>query len=162
MTKDSKTRFNWLHLIIWIVAIQIIGGLSALFAGDIKNIYTHLSLPPLSPPNYLFGIVWPVLYALIAISGYLIYRSSYSKHDKTMNYSLFGIQLFLNFIWSIVFFNNLQYWIGVIIIVILDIIVLLCVTNFYKSSKLAAYLLIPYFIWILFATYLSIGVAVLN
>ncbi|KRM61044.1 hypothetical protein FC26_GL002261 [Paucilactobacillus vaccinostercus DSM 20634] len=79
-----------------------------------------------------------------------------------MNYSLFGIQLFLNFIWSIVFFNNLQYWIGVIIIVILDIIVLLCVTNFYKSSKLAAYLLIPYFVWILFATYLSIGVAVLN
>ena len=152
MTKDSKTRFNWLHLIIWIVSIQIIGSLSALFAGDIKNIYNHLSLPPLSPPNYLFGIVWPVLYALIAISGYLIYRSSYSKHDKTMNY----------FIWSIVFFNNLQYWIGVIIIVILDIIVLLCVTNFYKSSKLAAYLLIPYFIWILFATYLSIGVAILN
>lgn len=162
MTNNNKTKIKWLPIIIWVISIQLIGGLSAFFAGNIKSIYNHLSLPLLSPPSSLFGIIWSILYVLIAISGYLVYRNNDSKYNKIINYSLFVTQLVLNFIWSIIFFHNSQYWIGVIIIIILDIIVLLCITNFYKSSKSAACLLIPYFIWIIFATYLAVGVAILN
>ena len=159
---DYKLKFNWVHLLIAVLAVEIIGSLSALFSGNIKSIYNSLNLPPLAPPDSLFGIVWPILYALIGISGYLIYQQTSSKQDKIMSYSLFGLQLLLNFIWSIIFFKQDAYWLGVVIILILDLLVLLCIIQFYKTSRLAALLLVPYFIWIVFASYLTISVAILN
>lgn len=150
------------QLILFIVGIELIGGLSGILVGDIKGIYNNLKLPPLAPPDYLFGIVWPVLYALIAISAYLIFyklKTQRSEGQNTLFY--FGIQLILNFIWSIIFFKG-YFWLGVIIILLLDFIVYLCIIKFSKINKWSAFLLIPYFIWIIFATYLSISVAILN
>ncbi|NVZ00320.1 TspO/MBR family protein [Pediococcus pentosaceus] len=155
-----QTKSKWIQLIIAVVGVELIGSLSGLLAGDIKAIYNSFTLPPLSPPDRLFGIVWPILYLMIGIVGYLIFtvRSNYRKTNLT----LFIAQLFLNFIWSIVFFNASSRWTGLLIILVLDALVFFCIKEFYKSSKLAAYLMIPYFLWILFATYLTLGTAILN
>ena len=141
-----QTKSKWIQLIIAVVGVELIGSL----AGDIKAIYNSFTLPPFSPPDRLFGIVWPILYLMIGIVGYLIFtvRSNYRKTNLT----LFIAQLFLNFIWSIVFFNASSRWTGLLIILVLDALVFFCIKEFYKSSKLAAYLMIPYFLWILFAT----------
>lgn len=159
---ETKRSFNWKALLLFIVGVEVLGSLSSLFAGNIKEIYNSLSLPPLAPPDYLFGIVWPLLYLLIAISGYLIYQSIAFKGEKTTSYLLFAVQLGLNFVWSIVFFGGNYYWVGVVIVIILDLVVLGCILQYYKVNWAASVLLIPYLIWILFATYLTIGVAVLN
>lgn len=66
---ETKRSFNWKALLLFIVGVEVLGSLSSLFAGNIKEIYNSLSLPPLAPPDYLFGIVWPLLYLLIAICG---------------------------------------------------------------------------------------------
>ncbi|MEF7456376.1 TspO/MBR family protein [Pediococcus pentosaceus] len=155
-----QTKSKWIQLIIAVVGVELIGSLSGLLAGDIKAIYNSFTLPPFSPPDRLFGIVWPILYLMIGIVGYLIFtvRSNYRKTNLT----LFIAQLFLNFIWSIVFFNVSSRWTGLLIILVLDALVFFCIKEFYKSSKLAAYLMIPYFLWILFATYLTLGTAILN
>lgn len=150
------------YLLLFIVGIEIIGGLSGFFAGNIKEIYNNLILPPLAPQDYLFGIVWPILYALIAIAAYLIfYNLKNQKSDSQIALFYFGIQLILNFIWSIIFFKG-YFWLGVIIILLLDFIVYLCIIKFSKINRLSSFFLIPYFIWIVFATYLSISVAILN
>lgn len=150
------------YLLLFIVGIEIIGGLSGFFAGNIKEIYNNLILPPLAPPDYLFGIVWPILYALIAIAAYLIfYNLKNQKSDSQIALFYFRIQLILNFIWSIIFFKG-YFWLGVIIILLLDFIVYLCIIKFSKINRLSSFFLIPYFIWIVFATYLSISVAILN
>lgn len=155
-----QTKSKWVQLIIAVVGVELIGSLSGLLAGDIKAIYNSFTLPPFSPPDRLFGIVWPILYLMIGIVGYLIFtvRSNYRKTNLT----LFIAQLFLNFIWSIVFFNASSRWTGLLIILVLDALVFFCIKEFYKSSKLAAYLMIPYFLWILFATYLTLRTAILN
>ena len=103
----ERPKFNWLHLLIFIVVVEAIGSLSAWLAGDIKAVYNGLNLPVLSPPDGLFGIVWPILYALIAIAGYLVFQQATTHRDRLMDATLFGIQLLLNFIWSIIFFLSL-------------------------------------------------------
>ena len=90
------------QLILFIVGIELIGGLSGLLAGDIKGIYNNLKLPPLAPPDYLFGIVWPVLYALIAISAYLIFYKL-----KTKCFILFWNTTYLKLYLEYYFFQRL-------------------------------------------------------
>lgn len=158
----TKKSINWIVLICFILGVEILGSLSSLFAGNIKAIYNALSLPPLSPPDYIFGIVWPLLYLLIALSGYFIFQSIAFKRDKVASFILFTTQLVLNFVWSIVFFGGDFYWFGLLIVVILDLVVLGCIWHFYRASRIASLLLLPYFVWILFATYLTLGVALLN
>lgn len=159
---NEARQFSLLKVLIFIITIEIIGWLSSILAGDVREIYNGLILPNLSPPAYLFGIVWPILYTLIGISGYLIYKNRVSKTDQVLNYVLFILQLFLNFIWSIIFFAQSSYWLGFIIILVLDLVVFLCIIQFWKTSRTASLLLIPYFLWIIFASYLTFSVAMLN
>lgn len=159
---QTKRNINWFHLILSIVVVELIGSLSGLLAGNIRGIYTSLKLPPLSPPAAVFGPVWIILYLLIGVAGYLVIKDTTSRTQKTINLSLFGSQLLLNFIWNIVFFGGNSYWLGLIIIIVLDLVVLACILAFRNVNKLAAYLFVPYFVWILFATYLTLGVAMMN
>ncbi|PMD68222.1 TspO/MBR family protein [Companilactobacillus nuruki] len=154
-------KANLIKLIVFIIIVEGIGSISSLISGNISGKYMALNLPPLSPPSYLFGIVWPILYLLIATSGYLVTFSDKPFKYKLNPTLLFYFQLLLNFIWSIVFFNKL-YLIGLIIIIVLDLIVILYIIESYQISKVASYLFIPYILWILFATYLTIGVTILN
>ncbi|VDG25444.1 TspO/MBR family protein [Lactiplantibacillus mudanjiangensis] len=155
-------RVHWWEIVLWLIGVAIIGRLSSLLAGDIRAIYNGFQLPPLAPPDYLFGLVWPVLYALMAIAGALIAHQPRTSAKKRLDYLLFSFQLFLNFCWSIVFFGQNEKWLGLAIILLLDLFVACLIARLYQPARWAAYLLMPYLIWILFATYLTVGVALLN
>lgn len=163
MSNKSKTIVkDILGVIISILITLGIGMLSALLAGDIRGKYEMMVKPLLSPPGEVFGIVWPVLYVLMGIAGWLIFRSGIEKNIKRNALILFFVQLGLNFIWSIVFFGGNMLWSALAIIIVLDIVVISAIVYYYKISKWASILFIPYSIWILFATYLNVSFALLN
>lgn len=154
-------KINWLQLVIIILATELIGMLSSLFSGNTGQIYKSFEKPPLSPPGWLFGVIWPILYLLMAIAAYIIYQTPHTA-SRQKAITLYWVQLFVNFLWPIVFFRFEWYWISVAIILLLDILVLTTTIWFYKINKAAGYLMIPYILWIVFATYLNIGIAILN
>lgn len=121
--------------------------------------YNYLVNPPLSPPSYLFPIVWGILYLLIGTS-YYIYRKN--NNDDSLTIKLYYIQLILNYLWSIIFFTLKLRTLAVIWIIVLAITIIYLVIRFYKEERTSFYLLIPYILWVLFATYLNIGIVVLN
>lgn len=160
--KHSSKLKSILLVVLFIIVVEAIGSLSGMLAGDIKSIYNRLQLPPLAPPDYLFGIVWPILYALIAVAGFLIFQNLKMKKSEVQSaLMLYILQLFLNFIWTIIFFKG-YFWFGVLVVLVLDIVVYLCIKKFFKINQWSGILLLPYFVWILFATYLSLAVAFLN
>ncbi len=152
---------NIIKLILAILFTELAGYISMLLSGPTSQLYQTLNKPPFSPPGQVFGIVWPILYFLMGVSLHLIYTSPKSKlQEKALD--LFLIQLFVNVIWPLFFFRLEMYWLSVGVILLLDILVALTINVFYKVRKVSTYLLIPYIIWILFATYLNIGFAILN
>lgn len=154
-------KINWLQLISIVLITELIGALGGLLSGNTGKIYTSSIKPPLSPPGWLFGIIWPVLYLLMGIAAYLIYQTPRTPGRKKAT-TLYWVQLFVNFLWPVVFFGFELYWISVAVIILLDVLVLITTITFYKIKKAAGCLMIPYLFWILFATYLNIGIALLN
>lgn len=150
---------QWL---LCVFGIEAVGGLSGLLAGDIAATYATLHKPPFSPPGNIIGIIWIVLYALIATALYFILNAPSRKKAKNEALFLFGLQLLLNFIWSIVFFGGENFWLGVVIVILLLITVFCCLVRFYSIQKLATFLFTPYFIWCIYAAYLAIGLAIKN
>ncbi len=136
----------------------LVGGLSAIFSGSF-SIYTSINTPPLSPPGYVFGIVWPILYLLMGISYYYIKKDNYILNNACFWYY---VQLFFNFIWSIIFFRFRLFTLSFIVILLLVGSVIITFIKFRQINKSASNLLIPYILWIIFATYLNLGVAILN
>jgi tryptophan-rich sensory protein len=119
-----------------------------------SNWYLSLNKPPLSPPSSVFVPVWSVLYILMFISLGL-YIAQDTEKSKIRGFIYFFIQLFFNAIWSPIFFILQNIGFALLVVIFLDIFVLMTIKEFYKISKISAYLLIPYLIWILFATYLN-------
>ena len=154
-------KIDWIQLLTIILISELVGVLDSLLSGNQGVIYTSFVKPPLSPPGWLFGVIWPVLYLLMSIAAYIIYQTPQTLERKEAT-TFYWIQLFVNFLWPIVFFRFEWYWIAVGVIILLDILVSITTLRFYKINKAAGYLMIPYLLWILFATYLNIGIAVLN
>ena len=102
---------RFFKLLACIIGVELIGSISGFFAGDIPAIYAQLNKPFLAPPGNIVGIIWTVLYALIGLALFLVIDSKEPK-SKTLAYFLFGIQLVLNFIWSIIFFGGSHFWIA--------------------------------------------------
>lgn len=123
--------------------------------------YQTLNQPPLAPPAWIFSPVWIVLYIIMAISLFLFIRKP-SLQSKVWGYVLFATQILLNLAWTPAFFGIKNIGLALIIVILLDILVLFNIIEFSKVSKLAGKLLIPYFLWILFATYLNAGILILN
>ncbi|MBQ6282514.1 MAG: tryptophan-rich sensory protein [Bacilli bacterium] len=146
------------NLIISLLISLGVGGLSALITGGSMDTYMHLTKPPLAPPSILFPIVWTILFILMGISSYMIYESG----DDNSSLKTYLLQLVINFIWPILFFVLDYRLLALIWIILLDIIVIIMIVKFYKNNKIAAYLQIPYLLWILFATYLNLGFYILN
>ena len=155
-------RFNLKRLIISLLIPLAAGGLSAFITRGDMDLYKTVERPPFSPPGIVFPIVWTALYILMGISLYLVWNNGDTYANKTAAYMLFGFQLFLNFIWSPVFFSARQYLLAFIILIVLWILVLLMIIFFYRIYKPAALLQIPYLIWLTIAAYLNIGVYLLN
>ncbi|MBO0450883.1 MULTISPECIES: TspO/MBR family protein [Enterococcus] len=152
---------KFFKLLVCIIGVELTGALSGFFAGDIPKIYAQLNKPLLAPPGNIVGTIWIILYALIGLALFLVIDSKEAR-GKTVSYVLFGIQLVLNFIWSIIFFGGSHFWIASFISLTLLITIVLSIREFYTLSKSAALCFIPYFIWIVYATYLSFGLAILN
>jgi len=125
------------------------------------NWYNELTKPLLSPPAWIFTPVWAILYIMITAS-FLFYLTKSTIYNKSGGYVWFVIQILLNIIWSPVFFVMKNIGLALLVIVLMDVSVFMTIKHFYRMSKVAAYLLVPYFIWILFATYLNIAFFVLN
>lgn len=136
----------------------IVGGIVSLIIGGNFD-YNTLVKPPLSPPGIVFPIAWTIIYLLMGIS-YFLYKKN-GKYSEKINKTYYA-QLFVNALWSIIFFALKLRFFAIIWILILDILVIYLITLFKSNYKPSAYLNIPYLLWIIFATYLTIGIFVLN
>ena len=123
--------------------------------------YYSLNKSPLTPPEAVFPIAWTILYVMIALSLFFYVKDGLTK-EKLTPLVVFTIQIILNLLWSPVFFESHNIKLAFIIIVLLIIFVLINIILFYKNSKIASYLLIPYFLWLIFAAYLNFEIVMLN
>lgn len=155
-------KINWTDLLISVVSAELVGAVSALFSGSFTSFYSQLAQPPLSPPAAVFPIVWAILYALMGISAYLIWKSCNSGQERSTAIGLYIIQLALNFSWSIIFFRFRKLGLAVIAALLLFAAVFAMIMSFRKVRPLAAWLNVPYLLWLAFAVYLSAGTWVLN
>ncbi|HSE29726.1 MAG TPA: TspO/MBR family protein [Candidatus Saccharimonadales bacterium] len=130
-------------------------------SANIPTWYATLAKPFFSPPNWLFAPVWTILYLLMGLSLYLVWTAPYKK-PKKLAFIIFGFQLALNVLWSLVFFGLQAPWAGVVVIILLLAAIIGNIYVFWPISKSAAYMLFPYVLWVSFATLLNIAVALLN
>lgn len=155
-------KINIKQLIICIAIPLLVGGLSAFLTRGNMATFSRLNQPPLSPPGILFPIVWTILYTLMGIASYLIVSSDAAKEDIQNAIFVYALQLGINFFWSIFFFNLEWYLFSFFWLLLLWVFILYTMVVFYRITKPAAYLLIPYLLWVTFAGYLNLGIAILN
>ena len=156
-----KTK-TWKQYALGILLTQSIGALSGWLSKDgIKIFSASISQPSLSPPAFLFPIVWGALYALMGIAAVRIYLSPQST-ERSMALNVYITQLIVNFFWSLIFFNAQAYLFAFFWLLILWILVLWMILLFHKVDPLSAKLQIPYLLWLSFAAYLNLGVWYLN
>lgn len=154
-------KIQWKQLIICIVIPLLVGGVSALLSFSGMSGFENLIKPPLSPPGWLFPIVWTILYILMGIASYLVFKSNLVYRKKSA-LTVYGIQLFFNFFWSIIFFGFDMYWFAFIWLVVLYVLIIINIVLFYNINRAAGWLLIPYLCWVTFAGYLNFAIALLN
>jgi len=130
-------------------------------ASAVTGWYLTIHKPSWTPPSWLFGPVWTLLYLLMAISLYLVWSKGVTKKTKTA-LNLFFVQLGLNLIWSLLFFGLANFWSAYLEVVALWIFIFLTIKNFRKISSTAAWLMVPYLLWVSFASFLNLAVAMLN
>ena len=140
--------------LIFLAIPLAVGGLATLFSAGSMDKFSALNQPPLSPPGWLFPIVWGILYILMGTASYIVYSSDAPEISKQKALGLYLVQLGLNFLWPILFFTF-----G---LVILWVLILLTLLYFYRISKTAGYLIIPYLLWVTFAAYLNIAICIIN
>ncbi len=153
----SKTKIYGISIAIALV----VGGLSALFTNMGMDNYSLVEKPALTPPEIVFPIVWTILFILMGISAARVWIASENK-QRNGGLLLYAIQLVVNFFWSIFFFNLQAYDFSFFWLLLLWVLVLLMIISFSKNDKIAAYLQIPYLLWLTFAGYLNFMVWMLN
>lgn len=147
---------------IWILITLAVGGLSGFLSRSGMELYNEtVNQPPLSPPGFLFPIVWTILYALMGFGAARVYMSKPSA-NQSKGINLYIAQLIVNFFWSLIFFNVQAFGFAFIWLLLLWVLVFWMILTFRKVDPLAAYLQIPYLIWLTFAAYLNAGVWYLN
>lgn len=154
---------NTLKLIVSLLLPQIAGGLGAIFTSSkIPGWYSSLIKPSLNPPSWIFGPVWTTLYLLMGVAAFLVWRKGiYSPGVKTA-LIIFAVQLLLNAAWSPLFFGAQNIGGALLEIIFMWFAILATILYFYPVSKLAALLLLPYLLWVSFATYLNYSLWRLN
>jgi translocator protein len=152
-----------LKLLIAIAIPLAVGALSGYFtASAIDGWYATLNKPSFNPPNYLFGPVWATLYTMMGIALFLVWNTKLVTENKNKAYVFYWVQLFLNFIWSIVFFYYQNPAVALVVIVLMLITIAGTIFWFRKFSIIAAWLLVPYICWVSFATALNFELWRLN
>jgi tryptophan-rich sensory protein len=160
--KSGKAR-DIVKLVISLVACQCAGLVGSIFTSPAIPIwYAALEKPSFSPPNWLFAPAWGTLYLLMGVAAFLIWRQGFSKEGVKSALAIFLVQLVINALWSMVFFGLKSPIAGVVVIVVLWIAILFTILKFFKLSVTAGSLLIPYILWVSFATALNIAIWMLN
>lgn len=159
IARSDCLKIQWKKLILCLVLPLAVGGLSAFLTQDSMKMFETIQKPPLSPPGWLFPIVWTILYLFMGIASYLVLTSSKSSQTSL---TLYGIQLVFNFIWPLIFFNRQQYLFAFIWLILLWILILATIIQFDLISKPAKYFMLPYLLWVTFAGYLNFAIYLLN
>ena len=154
-------KTNWKKLLLCLAIPLAVGGLAALLSGGMEN-YKVMNQPPLSPPGWVFPIVWSILYLLMGYASYRVLSANADKSDIKRALTFYGIQLVLNFLWPLIFFGLEWYWAAFILLILLWFFIYLTMRMFCTIDDTAENLLIPYLLWVTFAGYLNLGVALLN
>ena len=139
--------------------VAFVGGLAS--TSGVDGWYAAADKPPWTPPNWLFGPVWTVLYTAMAVAAWLVWRRWGWQNAKPA-LSLYAAQLVLNALWTPLFFGAELLWLGLAVIVALDVVLALTMIAFFRKHRLAGVLLVPYLLWVLYASSLNAGVAYLN
>ncbi len=157
------TKARWGRLLGYIIGVNLIGSSGSLATfSQLTTWYGPLIKPSFNPPNWIFGPVWTTLFTLMGISLYLVWLLRGQKEIYRQALTVFGIQLVLNVVWSFLFFGLHQPGWALGEIMVLVVAIALTIVAFRKISQAAAWLLVPYFVWVLFATILNAAVWLLN
>ena len=156
----SVHKINLKKLLISLAISLGTGLLSGLISMSGMDSFSSVIQPPFAPPDFLFPIVWTILYTLMGISTYIVWESDSENKPKAL--AIYGIQLAVNFFWSIIFFNYQEYLFASIWIILLWLLIIVMIYEFSKVSKISTILQIPYLLWVTFATYLTFGIFLLN
>jgi tryptophan-rich sensory protein len=152
-----------LRILAFILVCELAGIIGSFFTRpSIPGWYAGLAKPPFNPPGWVFAPVWTILYALMGLSAYLVYEKGAQSKEGRKALWVFAVQLLLNALWSIVFFGAHQILGAAVLIVVLWVMIAVTIRLFSRTSKAAAYLLVPYILWVSFATVLNISLYVLN
>ena len=155
-------KFDLKKLLISLAIPLAVGGLSAFITRGSQDIYEQIKSPPLAPPSWAFPVAWSILYLLMGISLYLVWNSNADFDVKRRGIIFFILQLALNFIWSPIFFISKNFLLAFAVLILIWIFTLLMIISFYRTSKLAGLLQVPYLIWLTFAGYLNLSIYLLN
>ncbi len=154
---------SFLKLITTIIVSELAGIIGTIFTvSAIPTWYTTLAKPALNPPSWIFGPVWTTLYLLMGIAAFMVWKKGWDRKDVRKALAVFGLQLVLNAVWSIIFFGlHSPLW-ALIDIALMWLAIVWTMVLFYKISKPAMWLLLPYILWVSFAAYLNYSILILN
>ena len=155
-------RMKWKTLAIALVIPLAVGGLSALVTRREMEAFSQLNQPPLSPPSWLFPVVWTILFLLMGLASYLVLTGNAPDGVTRRALTVYGVQLGVNFFWSILFFNLKWYLFSFFWLVLLWGLILVTTILFFPIRRPAGWLLVPYLLWTTFAGYLNFGIYLLN
>lgn len=157
-------KISFVKLIISIVICLLAGFIGSIFTTpSIDSWYTELQKPFFNPPNWIFAPVWTALYILMGISFYIIWnKTNFKSKESRIAGMFFGIQLLLNLFWSIIFFGLESPFFAFVEIILLWFAIIFTMIYFYRISRPAAYLLVPYILWVSFAAILNFSIYLLN
>ncbi|OOQ60104.1 TspO/MBR family protein [Mucilaginibacter pedocola] len=163
MTTPKTTKFQPIPFVISLAITLAIGVVASLFTRpQIKSWYVTLNKPGFTPPNWAFPVAWTTLYILIATAAYLVWKRRDGSPQYRITVITYAAQLLLNFAWSIVFFGMHQISGGLVNIVLLLVLIILNMAWFGRFSKAAAWLLLPYLLWVSYATALNAFIYMMN
>ncbi len=155
-------KIQWKKLLLCIAIPLAVGGLSALLSMTAMESFSALNQPPLSPPPWVFGAVWTILYALMGVASYVVVTGGGHRLETNRALTVYGLQLAVNFFWSLIFFNRQAFLFAFVWLLLLWVLIILTIRRFAAIRPLAGGLLVPYLVWVTFAGYLNLGVYLLN
>ena len=155
-----KTKIK--PLIVSLALPLLTGGLAALISRSKMDLFDTVVKPPLSPPAWLFPVAWTVLYLLMGVASYRVFTARQDTAKKNRALLFYAAQLGFNFFWTLIFFNLGAYTFAFIWLLALLTLIVITTVKFFGIDRPAAYLMIPYILWVTFAGYLNLGIALLN
>jgi len=170
-TKKTQKKKYTTWGIVWRLLVSlaiplVVGVVAALIAGDAMRIFGELNQPPLAPPAWLFPVAWTILYILMGLACFFVWISPVSRqltaNERKFFFVVYGVQLAFNFFWSIFFFNCAWRWFAFIWLIVMWAMILALVIWGGKNRRIVMWLLLPYLLWVTFAGYLNIMIAILN